>query len=177
MLLTLEIIKVSKPEKKPGKGGGYESLEVTYKDLTGGGKVGGKKLVSFGPYKHVFEVAKGWAEGQVINVEIEKIDGYWAWTSTTEGEAPDVSPTQESPKVDAPKATKQQWVPDEVRQRLIVRQSALERAISYEVYQNNSASIEDVLSTAERFVDWVFEVEPEEKPKRGRKAKAEVEVE
>jgi hypothetical protein len=169
MNLNLEIIKVSKPEHKAGKGRGYNTIEVTYKDITAGGKVGGKKLVDFGDYVHVYNVAKDWEEGQTVCVETQKVDGYWTWVNildSTSSETPKRNEVENTPT----KSTKQQWVPDEVRQRLIVRQTALERAIAFE--SGNSPTIEDVFATAEKFVDWVFEVQPTETPaKRGRKPK------
>lgn len=179
MQIQVQIIKVSKVEKKSSKQGSYETLEVTYKD-TNNGKVGGKKLVSFGDYKHIFEAAKEWKEDQIVELQLEKIGEYWTWVNILD------EPVKEAKKdsvekTDKPAATKQQWVPDEVRQRLIVRQSCLERAIQFE-FENNPA-IEDILRTAERFVNWVFEVEgiqtPEAKvevlakPKAGRPRKTE----
>ena len=193
MQLQLEIIKVSKPEKKPSKGGGYEVLEVTYKDLTGGGKIAGKKLFSFGDYAHVFEAAKSWNEEQVINIQSEKLPGsdgkeYWTWVNVLESVSslvdPEIAPgvkQSDVPAITKP-TSKQQWVPDEVRQRLIVRQSCLAQAVAYE--KENSATLLNVLDTAETFVSWVFEAAAQqvamaEAPaKRGRPKKVEaIEVE
>src|SRR5258708_11223549 len=118
MQIQVQIIKVSKVEKKSSKQGSYETLEVTYKD-TNNGKVGGKKLVSFGDYKHIFEAAKEWKEDQIVELQLEKIGEYWTWVNILD------EPVKEAKKdsvekTDKPAATKQQWVPDEVRQRLIV---------------------------------------------------------
>lgn len=178
MNISIEIIKVSKPETLPGKNGTYQKLEITYKDLTNGGKVNGKKLVDFGDYAHIFKAALNWKEDDVIQIQQEKLPGsdgksYWTWVNVVSGDTQEKETvTKDSPKKEG--ATKQQWVPDDVRQRLIVRQSALERAITFEA--GNSPSIEDVLRTAERFVDWVFEVADKqgvEKPTKRKTSKTE----
>jgi hypothetical protein len=176
MQMQIQIIKVGKEENK----GTYKAIQVTYKNLSQGGKVEGKNVVNFGDYAHMFPIAATWQEDQIISIRNEKIANpktgkeYWTWVDVLDGDA---EPSPETPKRNevektTVKSTKQQWVPDEVRQRLIVRQSALERAILFEA--PNAPSLEDVLKTAERFVDWVFEVgagAQEAPAKRGRKAK------
>ena len=152
--MRIEIIKVSKPEKVKK----YEQIEVTYRDLSNDGKVSGKRLVSFGDYKHVYDIVRNLQEGDLATVNYEKVDGYWTWVSINTDQQGEVK------TVNNDKPAKQAWVPDEVRQRLIVRQSCLAQAVASE--QGNAASIEDIFSRADRFVDWVFEVEAAPKAKK-----------
>jgi hypothetical protein len=159
--LQIQIIKVGKVLSK----GTYKAIEVTYKDLNDGGKVKGKNLVDFGDYAHVFEAAKSWQEDEVVTVENIKIMNsktgkeFWTWVDVLdtvaekEVVAEAVSDNKEKPAVAAP--TKQQWVPDEAKQRLIVRQSCLAQAVNFE--KDNAPSVESVLILAERFFDWVYE--------------------
>lgn len=165
MNVQIEIIK-TKVETKPSKQGSYEQMEVTYKNLTAGGKVEGKKLFSFGDNKAVFLAAKDWKEDQVINLRSEKLPGrdgkeYWTWVEVLET-TPEPSEQQEGVKV----TTKQQWVPDEVKQRLIVRQSCLAQAVNYENGTGNAATTDDVLKTAGLFMDWVYEKDVQEQVKK-----------
>ena len=198
MQITIEIIKVSKPEAKSGKFGVFHQLEVTYKELSNGGKVGGKKLVDFGDSKEVYTAALAWKEGQVISIRNEKIGDFWAWVQILAIAVDEPSP--ETPKRNAventptvptneqvlgitavSKVTKQQWVPDEVRQRLIVRQSSLERAMQYHALGGGTPTVPEILALAGNFTDWVFEVNQStpsiENKKPGRPKKIEVEVE
>lgn len=134
MQFNIQVIKVTKPEKVKTAKGGYKSLEITYKDLSDG-KVGGHKLVDF-KYPEVFDAVSLAKEDSVYSVNKEKIDGYWNWVAVKELDSmPEAEkPSTKDPKEDKerpPIATnKQQWVPDEVRQRYIVRQSTLGHAVA-----------------------------------------------
>lgn len=132
MHINIQVIKVTKPEKVKTAKGGYKSLEITYKDLSDG-KVGGHKLVDF-KYPEVFDAVSLAKEDSVYSVNKEKIDGYWAWVAVKELDSVPVEDTPASTVTrgteKVPVATKQQWVPDEVRQRYIVRQSTLGHAVA-----------------------------------------------
>ena len=77
--MLINIIDVGQPNTHAAKNGrSYQSLEVTYKDDSG--KVSSKKLMSFSN-PSVFNTAKNWQKGDVVNVVTQKDDqGYWQWT-------------------------------------------------------------------------------------------------
>lgn len=195
MQLQIQVIKV-KDKFFPSAKGGYSMLEVTYQNLSQGGKTEGKKLFSFGDYAAVYEAAKEWKEDQVVSVQNEKVYSkkddrdYWTWVAVVEGGDTATEAVVENKKeatVVDKKAeatpTKQQWVPDEVKQRLIVGQTSIEHAIAFEA--GNSATVDDVLVTAQRFYDFVFShtesktaaVEVPKKAGRPKKEVADSEVE
>lgn len=161
MNITIEVIK-TKDTHFPNAKGGYNILEVTYKNLSSGGKVEGKKLMSFGDYAHVYKAALDWEEDQQVTLESQKIAGrdgkeYWTWVNIIDNGEKEVVATK-SVKEDGAKAvnpTKQTWVPDEVKQRMIVRQSSLAQAVNWE--KENGATLEDVFATAERMFNWVMD--------------------
>lgn len=175
--MTIQIIKVGKPQSK----GTYNAIEVTYKNLSQGGKVEGKNVVDFGDYAHVFEAAKTWQEDQIVNIQNEKIKNaksgkeFWTWVDVLGEDVPAIKgeSVAKDIKVDAA-PTKQQWVPDADKQRLIVRQNSITNAVAYE--GNNAGNSDDVLKTAEKFFNWVFEV-PSVKPAKAKKVESTEEVE
>lgn len=173
MNISIQIIKVGKPQSK----GTYNAIEVTYKNLSQGGKVEGKNVVDFGDYAHVFEAAKGWQEDQIVNIQNEKIKNaksgkeFWTWVDVQEAGEDQPQPLQEKAAVpkdvkeaQATPAGKQQWVPDADKQRLIVRQNSITNAVAYE--GNNAGNSDDVLKTAEKFFNWVFEAPKPVKAKK-----------
>lgn len=153
MQFNIQVIKVTKPEKVKTAKGGYKSLEITYKDLSDG-KVGGHKLVDF-KYPEVFDAVSLAKEDSVYSVNKEKIDGYWAWVAVKELDSVPVEDTS-APKRDTekvPVTSKQQWVPDELRQRYIVRQSTLGHAVAL---LGPGASFESVRDLAKAMEAHVF---------------------
>ena len=98
--IKIEVIAIVGPSYIKTPRGGYNQIEVAYKD--GAGKVGGKKLVDFNSKEvstneEVFKIAKGFQPGERYSVTSEKIGDYWYWTSIsaanesaeqTDGQAP-----------------------------------------------------------------------------------------
>lgn len=164
MQVQIQVIKV-KDKFFPSAKGGYSVLEVTYQNLTQGGKTEGKKVISFGDYAHVYEAAKNWEEDQIVTLQLEKVYSkkddrdYWTWVDIVNGDTATGEVVEKKKEATVATGTggaaKQQWVPDADKQRLIVRQSSLAQAVNFD--KDNNATIDDVLRTASRFFDWVFE--------------------
>jgi hypothetical protein len=116
-----------------------------------------QKIMSFSN-PAIFEQVKGLKSGDVINVEITKNDaGFNQWAKITmEGANPPAAAGISTPStgkvVGSNYETKEERA---ARQVLIVRQSSLKEAVSF--HSNKNVAEEDILNTAQRFADWVFE--------------------
>lgn len=176
MQVNIEVVQIS-DVKRNTKGKGSNYIELTYKDLDNRGAVKGMRLVDFGDYKHLFNEVQEYSVGDTLTMQIEKIKDFWNIVAFGD-EKVEVKekPVKEETAKGDPKATPgpaQKWVPDEVRQRLIVRQSSLAQAVAFEA--QNSPSVQDVLTTADTFFNWVFEQEDATPAKASKKVKTEVE--
>lgn len=97
--------------------------------------------------------------GDDVNVHLEKKGDFLEVTAVTKGSEVPVSTSDSKVKVAGSNyETKEERA---ARQRLIVRQSSLSSAI--EVYKGADNSIDEILSIADKFTDWVFEVSKEVK--------------
>lgn len=78
--LEIEILTVGNPTFTKTARGGYNSMELAFKNHSFDGKVEGKKLVDFND-KAVFEFFKGLKQGDHVSVVKEKGDNdqYWKW--------------------------------------------------------------------------------------------------
>lgn len=87
--LQLEILSVGTPSFTKTARGGYNSIELAFKNHSFDGKVEGKKLVDFND-KAVFEQVKALKPGQHILVTAEKGENeqFWKWSAIAVGEAP-----------------------------------------------------------------------------------------
>lgn len=170
MQFKAEVVQISE-SKHNAKGKGHEYIELTYKDLKEG-RLSGKRLVDFGDYKNLYDEVQEFEVGQEITIQMEKIKDFWTIVGFGEGEpvAVEKSTSTDKSGKPGPKPTTgpQKWVPDDVRQKLIVRQSSLAQAVAFE--RDNSATATDVLDRAEQFFNWVMET-----PVKGKVAKMEVE--
>jgi len=154
--IQIEVINVSEPKVTKTTRGQYSSIEVAYKK---DGKVEGKKLMSFASAE-VYEAARTWESGQVVNIEIGKDDkGYWQWQKVL-GEANhsvvagnEATPVKSGGKTVSNYETREER---QQRQQFIIRQSSLERAVEYfTLTGHKKATPEDIKSLAEVFVDYV----------------------
>lgn len=169
MSIQIQVLSVTS-ETKPTTKGSYQMLEVAYKDLSNGGKVGAKKLMSFSKTEGTtFKVLADAKALEVYDVELVKGEKYWEWTQASRnlgGSAPNTSgsgsttgtsaragsasyatakPTYETPEERAKK------------QIFIVRQSSLGHAI--ELLTTGAKvppHVDDIIATAERFEAFVF---------------------
>ena len=151
--MKLSIISVNVSTKTSAKGKPYQVAEVIYKNDTG--KVENKNITE---YSTVFKSVCDAKPGQVFNVKSEKdANGYWQWTSF-EQSVGETAPVSANTGVAA--SSKGTWETAEeraARQVLIVKQSCLSNAVNtLSVGAKQAPNIEQVLSLAQTYTDWVF---------------------
>jgi hypothetical protein len=176
----IEILSVGQPTFTKTARGGYNSLEIAYKNHTFEGKVEGKKLVDFND-KDVFAFFKGLTPGARIIVTKEKgeADQYWKWVgaayaseaqaaasgtgaaSTPVSASSDTTAGAGQTSAGRGKVTGSNYETAEERakrQVYIVRQSSLGAAIElFKVAGNTAVQARDVIEMAKVFEAYVFE--------------------
>ncbi len=156
----------------PNQKGSYSTAEVTYKNVTYGGKVESKKVMSFGVTKSTFEVMSNATAGEEYTITVVKNEkGYNDWVSATPGhnaEAPAAAAPAQRATTPAPNVGKAQgtayqqrdWETAEERakkQIYIVRQHNLSAAIELLTTGAKAPpTMDDVLKVAKEFETYVF---------------------
>ena len=141
------------PTKKPGQF--YNQLEVAYKDNSSG-KVAGKKVMSFGAGQPAYKVLRTAQPNDVFEITNRQDGEYWNWVEAVPASA-DAAPVASTSKTTvSPKSTYETAEERAKRQVLIVRQSSLSNAVAF-TEGSKSKTVEDVLSLAQTFTDFVFE--------------------
>lgn len=129
--MQITVVDVGQPNTHAGANGrSYQSLEVMYKGVDG--KVGSKKLMSFSN-PGVFNTAKSWEKGTVVDVITQKDDkGYWQWTGINTGgqQVAQQSTTSASPATRVTGSNYETKEERAARQIMIVRQSSLSTAVA-----------------------------------------------
>ena len=161
--MHITIVKIGTPETIPtGKGRPYRKLEVLYRNEKW--FTNSHKLISF-KNPSVFKMFENAQEGQEFEVDVVKNEsGFNEWKSAVPAGA---SPTvvAEATKGELPAVNKQGaaantpirvQVTESDRNRYIVRQSSLERAIAYHEAAAIQPTVESVCSIAAAFETWVF---------------------
>ena len=161
--MLIKVIKIGEQEAVPGKNGKeYVKYDVNYKNLDNG-KVNAKSLVSF-TNTDVFNFFKTVKEDAVVEVKIEKVGNFFNWVEAKLSTEPDPASVPETSAPAWKKDTKAgNWeTPEErkLKQRLIVRQATLNAAIATLGPNAPKAKVDEVLSLAERFEQWVYREEP-----------------
>ena len=166
--MQIEIIQVGEVVTVPTQSGSYQTVEIAYKRE---GKVEGKKIVSFN-YGEVFETLKDAESGQWYDVKTTKNEkGFWDWVEVKVIDPKDVffltGDKKAAPKkVYTPRpagtaGAKREWVPDEDKQRLIVRQSSLHNAVellaAFGDCKNQTEATKAALDLGEVFMAWVYQ--------------------
>lgn len=115
----------------------------------------------------VFSVISKASKGDSFNVEVSKnAKGYNQWDSiSADGDdtstvSTSTAPTRSAASTSSPGRTYETSEERDARQRLIVRQSSLERAMDYAKYRDKETGTwdeDEILTQADRFTDWVFE--------------------
>ena len=159
--MQIQIISTS-VETKPTAKGSYQVLEVVFKNLTYQGKVESKKLMSFGANASAFKALQAAQAGSAFEVTVTKNDkGYNDWTAVGPVTGDAAAPAAAAAKGSSPAPRSTYETPEERAQRqiLIVRQSSVSSALNlHSVGAKSQLKLEDVLSTAQKICDFVFEV-------------------
>lgn len=137
---------------------GYEKMTINY---SAKGEPKQKTVMSFAN-PAVYNTIKGLAENDLIDVEFVKDDKYFNWASVSRM-ATTLPGTSESPKNEvskaAPAARSSYETPEERarKQVYIIKQSCLAQAVAYVKETDSTDNIDNVLNTAQQFVDWVLD--------------------
>jgi hypothetical protein len=167
MNFTISVISVSVSTKvaassqKP-----YQNVEVVFKNEETG-KVGNKNITQYS--SEIFNVMSGAAPGQRFSVSSEKNDrGYWEWTKSerlAEGAPPAAASVPAPAESGAVTGTRTPPYRGETpqeraeKQVYIVKQSSISSAIALlSVGAKAPPTPEEVIKTAQKFVDFVFDV-------------------
>ena len=156
----MQITLVANPNitLNPGKGVSWKKMEVLYKKLDG--QVMTKILVSF-KNPTVFKVFSEAKQGDVFEVESVKgepnPDGqsFWEWKSAHVVDSTSEKETVDTAGIPA-KPVAKMVVTEADRNRYIVRQSSLERALDYALAQDTATPLTKVSEIAGQIEDWVF---------------------
>lgn len=161
MEIKIQVLSVS-TETKPTQKGSYQMLEVAYKDLSNGGKVSAKKLMSF-TNKEVFSVLAVAKAADVFDVVMEKGEKYWDWVKVTKGQASLSDAATSVAKTTGPQSVsggnRGFETPEEraKKQIYIVRQSSLSSAIDLLTANvKTQPTVEEVIKIAQLFESFVF---------------------
>jgi hypothetical protein len=168
----IEVLSVGSPAFTKTARGGYNSMELAYKNLTFDGKVEGKKLVDFND-KAVFEFLKNSKQGDKVVVTKEKgdADQYWKWTGAEKSSGAPLQ-KQEASTSSTGSASSTGGVVGRVigdkrdyetsderakKQVYIVKQSSISAALEFHKQNGNSkVTVEEVLHVADQFKNYVF---------------------
>lgn len=164
--MNITILNVS-VNTVPTAKGSYQVADIAFKNNTYGGKVEGKKIMSFGAGKAAFEVLSVAQPGSTFEITTNKNDkGYIDWVSVQAaaqagGNAVPVSGVAPKPAgsvgAAAPRGNFETAEERAQRQVFIVRQSSIASAVST-LSAGSKAALkkEDVVATAKFYEDYVF---------------------
>ena len=161
MNIQIQILSVG-VETRPTEKGSYQVAAVSYKDLTNGGKVNIKQVMSF-TNKEVFETLVVAKATDVYDVEMVKGEKYWDWTKVTKGVAvaPGVTTSVARQSASGSTSTNSRGyeTPEEraKKQIYIVRQSSLGNAIAtLTVGRKSEIKPNEVIELAKQYESYVF---------------------
>lgn len=159
MQIDIQVINKDSFQGTTKKGDSYTYFEVTYKELKTN-KTNSKKIFPFGDVP-VFEAVKKFEKNDKYTIIQNKEGDYWNWKEVKPyGSAPAEQGTQAQ--------TKSAYVPDDVKQDMIIRQSSLGNACR--IAAAGGLNHEQAMQMAEDFVDWVYKRQQSKqearKPKR-----------
>lgn len=154
MQLTIEILAVT-PTTKPTAKGSYTQLDVAFKK---DGKTEGKKIMSFGASKNVYDVLKNAQFGQVYTITSVKNEqsGYWDWTEASMGAASSSAPAGKASPVASPKSTYETPEERAKKQVYIVRQSSVSAAVETLKTDKKALDPKEVIEVAKLYETFVF---------------------
>lgn len=163
MNITLLSVNI---ETKPSVKSSYQIADVAYKNNTYGGKVEGKKVMSFGVTAEAFKVLAAASPNENFEVTVVKNDkGYNDWVAVRPaGAAASAAPPtpglqRGSAATPAPAGTGRSYgeSPEERAQRQIsiVRQSSLSNAVATLSVGAKKLEPDDVIKVAKQYEDFV----------------------
>jgi hypothetical protein len=160
--INIQVLSTS-VETKPTTKGSYQVVEVAYKDITNGGKVSAKKIMSF-TNKEVFEVMSLAKPTEYYDVTMEKGEKYWEWVKAIKGSVSATTSTNSTAASSARTTgtttnSRGFETPEEraARQVYIVRQSSLSTAAEIlSVGAKTAPKANDVINLAKEFEAYVF---------------------
>lgn len=167
--ISIEVIDVTVTDvPKKGGGGTYKKMVVTYKDHTFN-KVEGKQLFDFVCPKPVWEGLAGAVKGNtfvIARAKDKKENKYWEWVGI---EAADALPATSAPTSTPASVANDKAVAvstfaekDKEKQLFIIRQSSIASAVNLCKDQGKQPDVEQVLTVAQAFVDFVVGADTKE---------------
>lgn len=146
----------------PTTQGGYNKLEVSYKDLEKN-KVEGKMIMSFGLTADVYKALADAKANDTFQITSEKKPGkdgkeYWTWLKAVQA-APGTMTETSKPSVGnaAPKSNYETPEERAKKQVYIVKQSSLSNAVQLlSIGAKTPPKTDEVFALAQQFTDWVF---------------------
>lgn len=151
-VVALEIVTV------PTAKGSYQTIDLTYRNITFENKVETKKIMSFN-HKDVFNTLKAAQAGDVYTVSRAKNDkGFWDWTSIAAGDAAPAAATGGSGVTTTPAKSSFETADERAKKQVyIVRQSSISAAIATLKTDKKNPTVEEVINVAREFEAYVFE--------------------
>jgi hypothetical protein len=154
MSIRIKIQEVNIEEVRNGRNK-YDKAEVVH---TANGQSRTQKIMSFSN-PAVFNVVKNMKPGEEYDITVTKNDaGFNQWAKVDRASNDDSAgaPVGSTKSVPARTNVSTYETAQEraIKQLYIVRQSSIANAISY--HKEDTATVEDILATAQQFVDFVF---------------------
>jgi hypothetical protein len=173
-------VEISEVPKKTGKGTN-KSMSVTFENLTFNGKTDGKKMQDWATPKEVWDTLAAAKHGDIFHVVYQKNEkGFNDWLELTPEDAVAVVQHAAQPRAKTPAQTREaksekvagtwdvknqldreRFEYDKSKQALIIRQSSLSTAVALLTAGGKAAKVEDVISVATAFENWVTQPELE----------------
>ena len=162
--MNITILNVT-VETKPTAKGSYQQADVAFKNNTYGGKVEGKKVMSFGATADAFKTLALAQPGEIYEVSIVKNDkGYNDWVSMQKAVAAGTPVAANVPGVQrgstaTPAPRSNYETPEERAQRqvYIIRQSSASSAIAlHGIGAKAAPKVDDVIATAKKLEAYVL---------------------
>lgn len=182
MQFNIEVLSVTPPAKTNNARGGYNTIEVAYRDLTDNGKVTARKLIDLFA-KEAYATLVNAKAGEQYTIVAEKNEGdkYWAWKSATPGVSESTGRSvSAAPKVasgdssgarassppgrvvgntyETPEERKLRRDFEALKHRQIGRQGCVNSAIAFLSASKKALTVQDVLEVAQQFEKYAFGV-------------------
>lgn len=180
--MQIEILSVSAPAFVKTARGGYNAIEVAYKNLSKDkSPIEGKKLVDFAA-PDVYKILVEAKAGERLNVTSEKgQDGFWKWTSVSGAEGavggapqeaqgaavdsrPNVQPESRGRVTGSNYETaderKERREFERQKHRQIARQASLNTAVAFYELTKGKPTLDELKATAMNLEDYVFTRDP-----------------